>query len=194
MSLEVQKTQSWYPWDFTTAPSLLAGAAAGAGISKFDNKVVWQIFQKNAPKPLQTSALSVLKHAKAGNSRSLAAAGLRVNFLFPVLEESIYRGLIYEWQKEETGTFHENRKDDELSKLKNIAANAALFAVSHFDWKIGMKNSLKLMPGMFAAGTVFCGLAEISGNLWAPTAAHITANTLNFQALLNSAKKVPGKL
>ncbi len=84
----------------------------------------------------------------------LVAAGLG-----PLVEELLFRGLLYGWMRRHFGV------------LSSASLSALLFASVHaIPW---------LIPSFFAIGMVLALLYERSGSLWPPIALHGTYNAIN---------------
>ncbi len=177
---ELQKVQNFYPCQSSVFASVATGTALGIANFRFDEA---SLRYQNNP-PTQSYAKQIEKFVKNNQTKALNLAKWRFCVLQPVVEETIFRGYIYNIQKEETDTFFHTKAEYFSNRAKNISFNAALFALSHFDVKAGVKNSVKMMPNMFLSGVLFAGLAEITGDLWAPLAAHIGCNAANMHSMI----------
>lgn len=185
-TLELQKTDRWYPLNASAFSSLIGGAFTGAGISKL-NDAFFKQFHYSVP--LQSSSKLLLEQMKKQNKLAVVKSGFQAVLLSPLIEEAVFRGGIYSEQKKQTTTFYQNPRDYWKDAAKNISLNAALFSAMHFDRKMGIKSSMKLMPSLFLFGVAYGCLAELTGNLWAPTAAHSITNAIAFKKLTQLAKK-----
>ena len=102
--------------------------------------------------------------------------------LLPTLEEAVFRGTIMssmlESRKPEKtltlGNVHIN-----LSKTETLIKTSLIFGLFHASFSQGWTN-LPLIAGTSLMGMFFGSLRLITGNLWAPTVAHMLNNALAF--------------
>lgn len=83
--------------------------------------------------------------------------------LAPVVEEIVFRGLLYRWVRERLGV------------LPGVGISAVLFAVLH-----GIPG---LIPGIIVLGALLAVVYERAGSLWAPILVHGAYNALVTTAL-----------
>jgi len=89
-----------------------------------------------------------------------------VAILVPVLEEWIFRDLLYKWQEESLS-----------SRVYRVLANGIVFGAFHYSIMQGWANIL-IVAVTTIAGIVFAALRELRGDRWASTVAHSLNNSL----------------
>ncbi|MEA2498605.1 MAG: protease family protein, partial [Actinomycetota bacterium] len=89
---------------------------------------------------------------------------LSTSLVAPVVEEFLFRGLLYRWLRERRGV------------RAAAVISAAIFAVTHF---IPL-----LMPSIFVLGLALAWVAERYGSLYPPLALHATFNAIATLALV----------
>ncbi|WP_029214811.1 CPBP family intramembrane glutamic endopeptidase [Kallotenue papyrolyticum] len=80
----------------------------------------------------------------------------------PIVEETLFRGLLYQWLRQRVGV------------IAAVLLSAALFALAHYlDPRI-----LPLLPALFVVGVILALAFEWAHSLWVPIALHCMQNAL----------------
>lgn len=154
------------------------GVISGIGLYNVNQSLIKLFFAHNHA-PQNSFGCLCPQSIKKNRNFHVAAQNVSNILITPVVEEYLFRGELFDFQKQRK-TASQNTA---LEKTKDILCNAALFSAFHFDPRIPMKQTIKMMPSYLIAGIALCSLAESTGNLWAPTFAHIQANALGVRYL-----------
>ncbi len=150
--------------DFHPGHSLLLGVGVGILIVYpvlLLNDLCFHLFERFALHPQEQPAVEILRGAETLLSR--VATCIATDFLAPIGEEVVFRGVLYPWAKR---TF---------SQTIALWGTAILFGAIHV-------NLSSFIPLTILA-LVLVWLYEYTGNLLAPIAVHVVFNGTNFIAL-----------
>ncbi len=165
----VNSLKSWYPRG-NIPPEIVLGAASGTMVHLLGQAM-------KVPSGPGSRDWKIVQNLKSAQVLRARMKGGIYTIFNPLLEEGLFRGIIYQHQKE-------CRTSDSLTeKTKDIAANAALFTICHIHPRLPWHNTAKAIPFIFFSGLSFCALAEATKNLWAPTIAHGVANGLFYRSI-----------
>ncbi len=101
-----------------------------------------------------------------------------VIFLGPLIEEYLFRGLLYPLMQEWIGD-----PDSYLSKALCVLGNGLLFGAMHLSPFQGWTN-LPVFLATFLLGCLFAALREYTGNITASTTSHILHNAAAINPLI----------
>lgn len=96
---------------------------------------------------------------------------LYVVIITPIIEEWVFRGLIYKWQSSDAG-----QVESSAYKTYRILSNALICGAFHIHPLQGWVN-IPIFAVSTISGIVFATLREITQNQWASTIAHSLNNT-----------------
>ncbi len=123
---------------------------------------------------LQRSVANELTAVRQG-MRSAPLLGLYLSIVAPISEEIAFRSL---WQRRVMPDF-QSEPDSLQSRATRVIAVSGAFSLCHLEYRQGVRFNTTILLWTFIAGSLYGGLAEWSNNLWAPTVAHITVNSLS---------------
>lgn len=89
--------------------------------------------------------------------------------IIPIMEEWFFRGVVYDWLKDNS--------QETIPRVFRVVSNALIFGAFHFSFFYGWGN-LSILVVSTIAGMVFATLREITGNVRASTIAHMINNTV----------------
>jgi membrane protease YdiL (CAAX protease family) len=180
-----------YPIDLTAAVKVLVGIVSYIPV----NYIINIVLQKLIPM-IQTQAGPQLSRScnvfqQDGHRLLLlsqthpvlaVAAVLYITVLGPILEETAFRGYI---EKQFNDFFTEKFSSELVAKISTITCTSLLFGAAHLSsFQNSYTNKLAFVFTL-VAGVFFSLLREITGDLWAPTALHMTINILTVRRWLN---------
>jgi membrane protease YdiL (CAAX protease family) len=100
-----------------------------------------------------------------------ATAVFSIVLLIPIIEEWVFRDLMYSWQ--EASNANGNRF---ASRAFRVISNAIVFGAFHFSPLLGWSN-IPIIVVSTIAGFVFSLLRELTGDRWASVVAHSMNNS-----------------
>ena len=196
----VNQLDQWYPLKPKNLPSSILEGVAGVGAGAMaygiaNPSAIFQSSLKNlevAVPPEQPVVRkfwdAVVKENKIGYVKPLALTLVWA----PLFEELLFRGELF--LKDSIKRHPENEKiydEPEKSLLDSaidIAKNVALFTVAHFDPRMGLKGSAKVMLPVAAVGATCAAMAEATDHLLGSTATHTAYNALVMNNTYRTAK------
>ena len=192
MTTDIPKTNnnsSYYPSDLKgVCTSIVAGVGAGV-TNRLGCQALDILTKKTEVQPIQDVGQKIFHAMKEGNKKQMAKLGLLSILVAPALEEYVYRGELYSYQKELSSEANQSQTKSWKDIAKDIGINAALFTILHYERGMGIKRFLPLAAACFVSGVTYCVLTDVTGNIGSSTIAHGTENALTLRKIYQLAKK-----
>ena len=210
----IAQLEHWYPLQLKSLPSSIfegaVGIAAGAASyavtnpgaifnSAFFDSMHLQIEKDPTALRPPTQGIkkalwdAVVKENKIGYIKPLSLTLIGA----PIFKELIFRGGLYLCDSSKQ-PFKDKNVTDETGKstfdtVKEIGENVLLFTAAHFDPRIGLKESAKVMLPVAVIGLTCTILANETQNLIPSTLAHSAYNALVMNGVYRTAKLYSAK-
>jgi membrane protease YdiL (CAAX protease family) len=176
---------TYYPLNASAAVKSLVGIVTFIPMSKIfevlENSVCSKIktcfkqeFSQDAVKIFSLSQI---------NPVLAVAAGLYIAVIGPMIEEIIFRGDI---QDSLNTYFEEKCPNRAAAKILSTSCSSLIFGAAHLSPLQNTASNIIIMLFTTAMGVTMSALKETTGDLWAPTAFHITNNTVAVYQLITS--------